>query len=79
MTLLGGLIGIAAGLGPAHLLDGRSIGGLGNNVQTVVSRPSVGIAFVVSVAISLFFRGCQPYLSSIPNGHYDQKVDIWQA
>jgi putative ABC transport system permease protein len=55
VTLLGGLIGIAAGLGAAHLLDGRSIGGLGDNVQTVVSWPSVGIAFVVSVAIGLFF------------------------
>ncbi len=55
VTLLGGLIGILAGLGAAHAMDGRNIAGLGNNVQTVVSWPSVGIAFIVSVAIGLFF------------------------
>ena len=55
VTILGGLLGIAAGLGAAHFLDGRNIAGLGDNVQTVVSWPSVAIAFVVSAAIGLFF------------------------
>ena len=55
VTILGGLLGIAAGLGAAQFLDGRNIAGLGDNVQTVVSWPSVAIAFVVSAAIGLFF------------------------
>lgn len=55
VTILGGLIGIALGLGAAHFMDGRSIAGLGDNVQTVISWSSVGIAFVVSAAIGLFF------------------------
>jgi len=55
VTILGGLLGIAGGLGAAQFLDGRNIAGLGDNVQTVVSWPSVAIAFVVSAAIGLFF------------------------
>ncbi len=55
VTLLGGLIGIAGGVGTAHFLNGRDIAGLGNNVQTVISWTSVAVAFVVSVAIGLFF------------------------
>jgi putative ABC transport system permease protein len=55
VTVVGGLIGIAGGLGAAEFLDGKSIAGLGDNVQTVISWPSVGIAFVVSGAIGLFF------------------------
>jgi putative ABC transport system permease protein len=55
VTVVGGLIGIAAGLGTALFLNGRSIAGLGDNVQTVISWPSVGIAFIVSAGIGLFF------------------------
>jgi putative ABC transport system permease protein len=55
VTILGGLLGIAAGLGAAQFLDGRNVAGLGDNVQTVVSWPSVAIAFLVSAAIGLFF------------------------
>ena len=55
VTALGGLIGIATGLGGAQLLNGRSIAGLGENVQTVVSWTSVIAAFVVSGAIGIFF------------------------
>ncbi|HXH22540.1 MAG TPA: ABC transporter permease [Dehalococcoidia bacterium] len=55
VTVAGGLIGIAAGIGAARLLDGRSIAGLGSNVQTVISWTSVVVAFGVSAAIGLFF------------------------
>jgi putative ABC transport system permease protein len=55
VTVIGGLIGIAIGLGTAEFMNGRNIGGLGDNVQTVISWPSVGVAFVVSAAIGLFF------------------------
>ncbi len=55
VTIAGGLIGIAAGVGSAYFLDGQSIAGLGNNVQTVISWTSVAVAFVVSAAIGIFF------------------------
>jgi putative ABC transport system permease protein len=55
VTVAGGLIGIASGIGAAQFLDGRSIAGLGENVQTVISWTSVVVAFGVSVAIGLFF------------------------
>jgi len=55
VTVIGGLLGIMAGLAAAVLLDGHNIAGLGENVQTVISWPSVGVAFVVSAAIGLFF------------------------
>ncbi|HWO72915.1 MAG TPA: ABC transporter permease [Dehalococcoidia bacterium] len=55
VTVVGGLLGIAAGLGAARFMDGKNIAGLGENVQTVISWSSVGIAFLVSGAIGLFF------------------------
>ncbi|HEX5367906.1 MAG TPA: ABC transporter permease [Dehalococcoidia bacterium] len=55
VTVLGGLIGVASGIGVAHFLNGRDIAGLGSNVQTVVSLNSVVIAFAVSAAIGVFF------------------------
>ena len=55
VTIFGGMVGIVVGLGAAHFLNGQSIAGLGENVQTVISWPSVGIAFLASVAIGLFF------------------------
>jgi putative ABC transport system permease protein len=55
VTILGGLIGVAAGIGVAHFLNGRDIAGLGQNVQTVISWNSVIIAFAVSAAIGVFF------------------------
>ena len=55
VTVLGGLIGIASGVGTAHFLNGRDIAGLGNNVQTVISWTSVVVAFAVSAAIGIFF------------------------
>jgi putative ABC transport system permease protein len=55
VTALGGLIGIAAGLGAAQMLNGESIPGLSENVQTVVSWTSVVAAFVVSAVIGIFF------------------------
>ena len=39
----------------AEFLNGRSIAGLGDNVQTVVSWSSVAVAFIVSAAIGIFF------------------------
>ena len=55
VTLLGGLLGVAAGVGGAELLNGQNIAGLGNNFQTVISWSSVIIAFVVSGVIGIFF------------------------
>ncbi|HLF78653.1 MAG TPA: ABC transporter permease [Dehalococcoidia bacterium] len=55
VTALGGLIGIAVGLGTAQLLNGQTIAGLGENVQTVTSWTSVVAAFVVSAVIGIFF------------------------
>jgi putative ABC transport system permease protein len=55
VTVLGGLLGIGAGIGVAELLNGRSIAGLGENIQTVVSWTSVVVAFGVSGGIGIFF------------------------
>jgi len=55
VTVAGGLLGIGAGIGVARFLDGRSIAGLGSDVQTVISWTSVAVAFCVSAAIGLFF------------------------
>ncbi|HEY7467694.1 MAG TPA: ABC transporter permease [Dehalococcoidia bacterium] len=55
VTVIGGLLGIVAGLGAAEFMNGKNIAGLGENVQTVISWPSVAVAFVVSAAIGLFF------------------------
>ena len=55
VTALGGLIGVVGGIGAALFLNGRNIAGLGNNVQTAISWPSVGLAFAVSAAIGIFF------------------------
>jgi putative ABC transport system permease protein len=55
VTLLGGLIGVTVGIGSADFVNGRSIAGLGNNVQTVVSWTSVAAAFGVSALIGVFF------------------------
>ena len=55
VTILGGLVGIVVGVGAAEFLNGRNIGGLGENVQTVVSWTSVVAAFAVSAGIGIFF------------------------
>jgi ABC-type antimicrobial peptide transport system permease subunit len=55
VTVGGGLLGIAAGVGAAEFMNGRDIAGLGNNVQTVISWTSVVVAFAVSAAIGVFF------------------------
>jgi putative ABC transport system permease protein len=55
VTALGGLLGIGVGIGAAELLNGQSIGGFGDDVQTVISWTSVVAAFVVSAAIGIFF------------------------
>jgi putative ABC transport system permease protein len=55
VTVAGGLIGIAAGVGTAQFMNGKDIAGLGENVQTVISWTSVVAAFVVSAAIGIFF------------------------
>jgi putative ABC transport system permease protein len=53
VSILGGVIGIAAGLGTAALVDGRSLNG--QQIQTVVVPGSIVLAFGVSAAIGLFF------------------------
>jgi putative ABC transport system permease protein len=55
VTAIGGLTGVIAGVGSAYLLNGRSIAGLGNNIQTVVSWNSVLVAVAVTAAIGVFF------------------------
>jgi putative ABC transport system permease protein len=55
VTVLGGLIGIAMGLGTAQFMNGKDIAGLGSNIQTVVSWSSVVAAFIVSACIGVFF------------------------
>jgi putative ABC transport system permease protein len=55
VTVAGGLIGVAVGVGVAQLMNGRDIAGLGENVQTVISWTSVVVAFAVSAAIGVFF------------------------
>jgi putative ABC transport system permease protein len=55
VTVAGGLIGIAMGLGLAQFLNGKDIAGLGSNIQTVVSWSSVVAAFIVSACIGIFF------------------------
>ncbi len=52
---MGGLLGITAGVGAAELLNGRSISGIGDNIQTVVSLTSVVAALIVSGVIGIFF------------------------
>jgi putative ABC transport system permease protein len=55
VTVAGGLLGVAAGVGAAQFMNGKDIAGLGENVQTVVSWTSVVVAFAVSAAIGVFF------------------------
>ena len=53
--ILGGLIGVFGGLAGAFFLNGRSIAGLGDHVQTAVSWTSVALAFAVSAGVGVFF------------------------
>jgi putative ABC transport system permease protein len=55
VTLLGGFIGVGAGVGAAAYLDGKSVAGLGENVQTVISWTPIVAAFAVSAIIGIFF------------------------
>ncbi len=53
LSLGGGLIGIAAGMGIASLVDGRSVGG--ETLNTVLGGDVAVLAIGVSAAIGLFF------------------------
>jgi putative ABC transport system permease protein len=53
VSVVGGLIGIAAGLGASALVNGRSLNG--QEIRTVVVPASVVLAFGVSAAVGLFF------------------------
>jgi putative ABC transport system permease protein len=55
VTALGGLAGVALGLGGAELMNGRDLPGLGSDVQTAISWPSVALAFGVATVVGLFF------------------------
>jgi putative ABC transport system permease protein len=55
VTLLGGLLGVGAGITTAQFLDGKDIAGLGNNIRTVISWTSVAAAIVVAGVIGVFF------------------------
>jgi putative ABC transport system permease protein len=53
VSIVGGLVGILAGIGTSGLVDGRSLNG--QEIQTVVVPASILLAFGVSAAIGLFF------------------------
>jgi putative ABC transport system permease protein len=53
VTLVGGTIGILAGVAVAEVADGRSLGG--QDVSTLVTPWSIMVAFGVSGAIGVFF------------------------
>ncbi len=53
VSLLGGLGGIGAGVGLAHLVDGQKLNG--QAMQTLVTMQSIVLAGGVSAAIGLFF------------------------
>ena len=55
VTLLGGLLGVGAGIAAARFLDGRDVAGLGNEIRTVISWTSVAAAIVVAGVIGVFF------------------------
>ncbi len=54
VTLAGGIIGVALGVGAAMIANGQDFG-TGTTVNTQVSATSVIVAFAVSVVIGLFF------------------------
>jgi ABC-type antimicrobial peptide transport system permease subunit len=53
VSILGGLLGILAGLGTSEFVQGKSLNG--QQIQTVVAPASILLAFGVSAAIGLFF------------------------
>ncbi|MBI2760526.1 MAG: ABC transporter permease [Chloroflexi bacterium] len=53
VSILGGLLGIAAGIGTSQFVEGKSLNG--QEIQTVVVPASIVLAFGVSAAIGLFF------------------------
>jgi putative ABC transport system permease protein len=53
LSIGGGLLGVAAGMGLARLLDGKSFGG--QSFQTALSGDVALLALLVSAAIGLFF------------------------
>ena len=64
VSLLGGGVGVAIGIGGSRLLSGVQLptpGGTGQALQTVVPPDAIILAFVVSAAIGLFF-GIYPAL-----------------
>jgi putative ABC transport system permease protein len=53
VSISGGLIGIAAGIGASFLAEGRSLNG--QQIETAIAPSSIVLAFGVSAAIGLFF------------------------
>jgi putative ABC transport system permease protein len=53
VSVAGGLLGILAGIGTAHLVNGKSLNG--QPIQTVIVPTSIFLSFGVSAAIGLFF------------------------
>ncbi|HLI50600.1 MAG TPA: FtsX-like permease family protein, partial [Thermomicrobiaceae bacterium] len=53
VSLIGGLLGVGAGIGIAHFANGRTIAG--EQFVTAISWQSIVLAFVVSAAIGVFF------------------------
>ena len=63
VTLLGGAIGVLAGVATAELADGREFG-TGTAITTVVAPWSIFVALGVSVLIGLFFGIYPAYQAS---------------
>jgi putative ABC transport system permease protein len=55
LTVTGGLLGVIAGVGASYLLNGQDVPGLGDNVRTMISWPSVFMAFGFASCIGIFF------------------------
>lgn len=53
LSLGGGIVGAAAGVGLSQVLDGRTVGG--QTIQTAVTGDITALAMAVAVAVGLFF------------------------
>jgi putative ABC transport system permease protein len=65
VSVLGGLIGIAIGMGASRLVDGQKLGG--QTLQTLVSSNSILLAAGVSLAVGLIFGVYPAYRASTLN------------
>ena len=53
VSIVGGLLGVVAGVGTAYLVNGRTLNG--QEIQTVIVPGSIVLAFAVAALAGLFF------------------------